>query len=93
MNEILYYDTTGSFIHWRSSTSQLPLVSKKSVLGEAVSLVANVENNDEEQAMVQETAELLASLSDVILSPIKVPKTNGNNNQEFDAAQTQLEVS
>ena len=75
-----------------SSTSQLSLVSKKSVLGKAVSLASNVENTDEEEAMVKETAELLASLSDVILSPIKAPKTNSNNNQDFDVAQTELEV-
>lgn len=75
-----------------SSTSQLSLVSKKSVLGDAVSLAANVENTDEEEAMVKETAELLASLSDVILSPIKTFKTNSNNNQDSDAAQTELEV-
>ena len=75
-----------------SSTSQLSLVSKRSVFGEAASLAANVENTDEEEAMVKETAELLASLSDVILSPIKAPKTNSNNNQDSDAAQTKLEV-
>lgn len=40
----------------------------------AVSSSTNVENDDTEAVLMQETAALLASLSDVILSPIKAPK-------------------
>ena len=40
----------------------------------AVSLSTAVENEPTEAALMQETAALLASLSDVILSPVKAPK-------------------
>ena len=39
-----------------------------------VSLSSNVESERTEAALMQETAALLASLSDVILSPAKAPK-------------------
>lgn len=68
------------------------MLTANSDLGEAVSLEAGEESKDEEEAMVQETAELLASLSDVILSPIKPPKINSNSDQESDANRNTTEV-
>lgn len=50
----------------------------------AVSLSANVESEPTEAELVQETAALLASLSDVILSPAKAP--------EMDTSQQSYEV-
>ena len=46
----------------------------RSFLKTAVSSSTNVDTEHTEAALMQETATLLASLSDVILSPAKVPK-------------------
>ena len=58
---------------------------------DVVSSKGTVEGQDTEEAMMQETAALLASLSDVILSPIKTPKVSGN--EESDILHNNTEVS
>lgn len=51
-----------------------PTFPSRSFLKTAVSLSTNVDTEHTEAALMQETAALLASLSDVILSPAKAPK-------------------
>ena len=53
-------------------------------------VATDVEDKDREDAMMKETAALLASLSDVILSPIKTPQVN--RNQESDDICSKREV-
>ena len=81
-------DTTRSHMtvqqNLESSPSSLPADSEKT------SLTAD-EENDREKAMIQETAALLASLSDVILSPIKTHKVE--TNQESNVLCSTMEVS
>ena len=63
-----------------------------SVNDETISLTSDAENNDTEKAMIQETAALLASLSDVILSPIKSHKAESIR-AESDVLCGTMEVS
>ena len=63
-----------------------------SVNDETISLTSDAENNDTEKAMIQETAALLASLSDVILSPIKSHKAESIR-EESDVLHGTMEVS
>ena len=64
---------------------------KHSGYEDIVSSKGTVESKDTEEAMMQETAALLASLSDVILSPIKTPKVSSN--EESDVLCNKTEVS
>ena len=63
-----------------------------SVNDETVCLTSDAENNDREKVMIQETAALLASLSDVILSPIKSHKAESLQ-EESDVLCGTMEVS
>ena len=65
------------------SPSSLPANSEASLTAD--------EENDREKAMIQKTAALLASLSDVILSPIKTHKVE--TNQESNVLCSTMEVS
>lgn len=75
----------------QQSSATFPSCLKSPVTSKTVSLSESAEHEDTEEAMVQETAALLASLSDVILSPIKAPKVS--NVEQSDALSNNTEVS